>query len=662
MKGQSSVEFLVIFAVAVALITATIIISQGHIGGVVQVKEENDARNSLFDISAAAKEVYAQGEGARKQVYIYLPSSYEPAEAYVGDRTIKLRARGSDFVSVEEFDVHGSLPGTDGPHWVWVISEGNKVRIGSAMITLSRNSIYVMMKANSTRSTSFSVESIWNRDISVDSDVSWNHDDVSMSVSTTTFSLSPAESENINLDFTSGEDAAGIYSGSISYTATDNGNTETVKLPITVEVVGSGKGMAPPLTVIPSFWNETMLAGGTATKAFTVCTNIETAPTSVTFSPSAGYPGSWVGSTMPLGPMAAGSCQVKILNMTVPPGTDPSIYSGSVHVVGQGVAGAEDTISLLIYVGGDPTDSIGPIVTDVFHMPTKIYDEEPVTFVITATDANRGNNTIKGCEMSPNFVTWLPMEPTDGTFDSITEQATIRYMPGFMLGTHTIRFRCTDFRDNVGPEESYTIKVMKNFLFVTKTGTPGSDEQDWISWVASHSSSEGFNWHFDTAPDATIADDLIDTSFYSVMVLADYKFASTIPPKLKNYISEGGRVVFIGRSFQQGPRDMGYTTSPGTSGGTDVFIVTDIHYITEDYNSSQTLNLYNGSGGSDALKNYIGGKLGTTDSTLSTTILGDGSGCVVWGPRTPAAFSSDGVALSKKIFDYSLLQSTIMPG
>ena len=353
-KAQASVEFLVLLAAAVFILTAAVILSSEQIGDLNKQKEQNNARDAILDISTAAKEVYSQGEGAKKQVYVILPSSYEPNASWVENNSIKLRARGTDFASVEDFDVHGSLPGTTGAHWVWVVSEGNKVRIGAAMLLLSKNSIYVILDKNDSESISFSVKNVWDSNISVSQTIQWTHTDVSMGVAPSgSFQLTPEESQSLDLTFNSNEYAVGFYTGEIRFTADDGlGNNETVRLPITVEVIGLDAGYEPPLKVIPDFWVKTLQPGYSTTKIFSVCTNEYTAPTSVTFTPSSGAPGSWVGGTTPLGPMSPGSCQQKIMNLSVPLGTAPAIYEGSIQLVGQGVPGAEASIALYIDVEG----------------------------------------------------------------------------------------------------------------------------------------------------------------------------------------------------------------------------------------------------------------------------------------------------------------------
>jgi len=374
-------ELLVILAIALTIFLVVVYISQEQTSEVMKHKEETDARNSVEDLGAAAREVYAQGEGAKKQVYINIPSSYDPASSSVEDRAIKMNVRGSDYAAVTDFDVHGSLPLTSGAHWIWVISEGNKVRIGSAMLSLDKSLIYIIMDRNDSAGDSFTVTSIWDKDITVTLTENWPHTEVSMGYGPGTFSLSPEDSQPISLSFTASENAIGFYYGWIDITGDDGNITETVKIPVNIEVLSYVIETAPPLNVTPNFWAETMQPGNSTSKNFTVCTNEHTSVTSVSFTPSSGEPGTWVGNTAPLGPIGAGSCEQKMLTLSVPNSTATGTYAGSIQVLGGGVSGAQDTITLYVVVqeSGDENETTTPYNETWCHCPIYVYYyEEPV--------------------------------------------------------------------------------------------------------------------------------------------------------------------------------------------------------------------------------------------------------------------------------------------
>lgn len=366
-KGQASTEFLLLLAVAFLVLTAVFLLSQSQLGGVSEWKEQTDAKNAVLDLSTAAKDVYSQGEGAKKKVYVELPSSYEPINSSVSGNAIKINVRGSDFAAVENFPLHGTLPGKSGGHWIWVVSEGNQVRIGPAMMELSRNSIFIIMNANTTVNASFNVKNIWGSGYLATPSVTWNNPNVSMNINPSgSFALNESESRTMYLSFSAAGNAVGYYSGEIELTANDGTTQEAVKVPVTVEVVGAGTGTEPRITITPDFWGVTLNAGDNVNKTFTICTNSFTAPTGITFTPSAGDPGNWVGGTSPLGAMAPSTCEQKTLTINVPNDTVSGDYSGDVDIQAQGISGGVTDVSLYIVViveeeGGEvPPLSVSP--------------------------------------------------------------------------------------------------------------------------------------------------------------------------------------------------------------------------------------------------------------------------------------------------------------
>ncbi|MFH0885358.1 MAG: hypothetical protein V1861_06635, partial [Candidatus Micrarchaeota archaeon] len=378
-RGQASLELLLIFAVALVILLVIILLSSGQLGNISALKGQNDALNSVADVSAAAKDVYSQGEGAKKQVYIFIPSGYEPDDSFISNRSLLLSVEDTDYASSEMFDVHGSWPSTPGGHWVWVISEGNKVRIGTAMLHLSKNAVSIIMERNSSASPSFFVESIWDRDISVQGTLSWPHTNVSLTPSTTSFQLTPGQRQDISLLVASNSQAVGFYAGEMVFTATEGNNSESVRLPISVEVIGYRADEIPPLNVTPDLWAENLDPTDSSTATFTVCTNKYTAPTDVTFTPSGGEPGSWVNDTGSLGPMSEGTCRLKSMTITVPANASDGVYRGTIDVVGEGVAGASDSISLFIVVGNGDDTIDGGRGNDILYGESgydKIYGKE----------------------------------------------------------------------------------------------------------------------------------------------------------------------------------------------------------------------------------------------------------------------------------------------
>lgn len=444
-RAQTSIEYLFILAIAVLVITVIALVAQGYLTNVQNKKDTSDAMNSLYDLSSAAKEVYAQGEGSRKQVFVRLPSGYEPERSSVGNRSIQIRAYGTDYVSAENFNVHGSLPGAPGNYWVWVTSEGNRVRIGPAMMELSRNRIFLTMDRNTTEYVTFNVKNSWSRNIQVTSATTWTPSDVSMSGVPLSFSLDSNDTEQITLEFIAGEDSGGIYSGEIRLDARDSlGATETVVIPVTVYVSGSDyilQDFSGP--VITSMSQDPNPA-------------VKNAPLDITASASDENTGNH----------SIKGCSISAdggaWNLMVPEDGAYDQPNETVHYnftdgfqLGIHSARAQCTDSLnnigpmAYYIFNvSEADQLGPIITSLWHTgyPTTLSN---ISVGGIATDAYTGNSDIAYCNLKIDDGEWKNATASDGAFDSPTENFT--YPVGSMtVGYHEILYQCADVIGNMG--------------------------------------------------------------------------------------------------------------------------------------------------------------------------------------------------------------------
>jgi len=380
-KAQASIEFLLIVATALIVLATVFVVSQQESVALIQLNAQTQALNSAQDLAATAREVYAQGEGARKQAFLQLPSTYDPGESYVANQSIKIRAHGNDYVASNPFDMYGSLPASPGGHWVWVISEGNRVRIGTSLFSLDRTSVNAVMERNSTHIETVTVTNVHNDTVTFELTSTWPASGVTLAVAPIIFILDPGENRVVALTFFATSTSIGFYTGNLEFEGVSGNESDIINLPITVEVtlpVVAGAPV-PLINVTPDFWGGTFDPGDNISNVFTVCTNELAAPTSVTFTPSTGEPGSWAGNITALGPMAASSCQDKTIEMIVPNSTAAGVYQGLIDVVGEGADGAEDSITLyfvisslepLACVQNDTGTCNCPVGSDYWGVPT----------------------------------------------------------------------------------------------------------------------------------------------------------------------------------------------------------------------------------------------------------------------------------------------------
>ncbi|MDO8553281.1 MAG: hypothetical protein Q7S22_00610 [Candidatus Micrarchaeota archaeon] len=662
--GQVSAEFLILVAVAFLIISVMIILSQNQFADINRTRVQSIAKNTVGILGSTANEVYSQGEGARKLVYVEIPPGYDSVNSYVSNQTIRLYVNGQDSVYLPSFNVHGTLPGSSGNYWIWVISEGNQVRIGSAMIELSKSASNIVMTSNATAIDSVSVKNIFGSSVNVSVTKDWPFTNVILDLSSSSFTLPDTQSQPVTLTIQSDSSAVGIYNGKLTFDAVSGNTTESISFPITIEVLlPPGSNNAPPLTITPSTWNQTSLANETSQKAFQVCTNSATSLTSVTFLVTSGAAGSWVGNLAPLPAMGPDSCQTKVFNMSIPLGTIPGQYTGTITATGVGVLDAQDTVALQITVGGNITDNQGPTALNLNKIPLRPFLGDPVTITATCDDTLKGNSSVKSAEISLDGGGWTILNPSDGSYNAPVENVSYTYYTiGF--GAHNATLRCIDFFDNVGAQGVYQFKVMKEILFVTKDSGVGGSEQEWVDWLNTHSSNESYNWNKDIYHRNVVIDSSFDITRYAVVIFAEDvtqgSTGSQLVTKLISFTSEGGNVLIFDKAVQNTAQPLGLGWGFEYFAQNSIYIVNNQHYITQS-NSLGTKVIYTSNSKVYYIFPYSGTSLAIPVFWFPTSwaAIGEYQRFIHWGVSKPYRFNVAGNSLTVRIVDYAIMSSTV---
>jgi len=452
MKGQSSIELIIIFAVSLIALLSIIALANSNVSGLNVQREKDDALTSVNELAQAVKDVYSQGPGAKKLVFIKIPNGTDPIKTLISNRTININVSGSDIFASTEVDVYGSLPTQVGGYWLWVTSAENFVRIGSTSIQLSLQSIYTQMLQSTTKTESITVTNIGESSIDFSLSKDWNNTAVTLSLSDSIFSLAPNESRTIDLNFTASSSAIGNYVGALNIIGTYGSTAENLSVPLNAEVLVQGGGPQSYLVVIPNYFTDTITAGNSSTKSFTVCNTSDSGMANVSFTPSSGAPGSWVEPITSISPLAAQSCQNKLITVEVPAGTSAGTYNGSIAL--SDGAGNNASIALNITVSVSlPTSATRWAISfcnwpncnstaNVINAPDNVFDQ--------STQANNSlggrNFDFSGLSGTINNV-WLYW--SHEILSSITQSSVIETsVADFSDGTNTN----TEITNNAGGE------------------------------------------------------------------------------------------------------------------------------------------------------------------------------------------------------------------
>jgi len=666
--GQTSMEMLMIIAVALVLIVALIFVYQSQGASVAQANEDAKARNALSDLGGAAQEVYTQGMGAKKQVYVNMPSGIDPMSSYVSNRSIRLSVSGTDYVETEQFDMRGTLPTAEGGHLVWVVSEGNKVRIGYAMVELSDQTLLVTMKPNQTKTENFEITDVWGSPVNVSLSDSWSNSHVIFSMDKYAAQLNTSGSSSFTSTFSSDAKAIGIYVSEISIIANDaSGNVEYIRLPLIVQVVPDSNER-PPLMVIPSIFNATINRTENATRLFRICTNEETSLSAVDFTSSSGEPGSWMSGLESLGPMAADSCVDKLISASVPYDAAYANHTGYITLQGRNNAQAKDSIALLIAVGGGG-DNEGP---DVFNITTggRVHVNEDVTIHAVADDNLTGGSRIKGCVIwADNETSAHQMYPSDGAFDNQTEPVHFIYTKseygGFSFGKHVVRINCTDEPGNVGPTRQYNFTIGKHILFVVSSG----NASDWADWAGTYPSELYGEYTYDVATFADVMGGAVDLWSYDAVVFLDWKNDDDFVDVVLDYYDNGGYVGLFGDSAHLAVRDLNVTWHPDNPHvESQMNVMDNSHYVTQGFpettDISSLLEISNTNAkvyevwGDPVNSTELGGS-GWFYPSTDRIMLAEVNGIMFWGVMDPWKLNHNGMVISTRVLDYMINQSLV---
>ncbi|MHA2425214.1 MAG: hypothetical protein ACXAEF_10520 [Candidatus Thorarchaeota archaeon] len=657
-KAQSSLELVTIAAVALTVLTLFIFLSQGQVVDINKAKVDSEAKNALSDISAAAKEVYSQGIGAKKRVYVTLPSDVDPLYTEVANTSIRMRVAGHDYLEAQAFDVHGNLPTTEGGHFVWVESEGNKVRIGNAMVELSRQVLLISLLPNETETKSLDITNIWSSNINVSLTDNWNKTDASFSLNKDSASLSTNETTTVIATVVTSNDAVGIYIYELTIIADDGlNNTESVNLPIIVQVLADPNAR-PPLLAIPPVFNASLNRSENATRLFQICTNARTAVSYVNFSPSAGEPGDWMSGLSQSGAIGKDSCIEKYLTLTVPNDSALDNHTGFISLTSD-VAAATDSLGLAIEVGGGG-DIEGPIARNITTSVPRVHVWEPTTILAYADDNSTGGSRIKSCAISADNGPWEYMFPVDGLFNESIEQVSYTYFSGFDFGDHNVSINCTDWPGNIGPTANYSFVIGKYILFVIASG----NQSDWSDWITVHYSGEGLSWEFDIVDFNEVISGSTNMSYYDIVIFLDWSTNDDFVDLVNKYHDNGGYLGLFGDSAHQAVRDLNLTWHPDNPHPeTQVNILNNSHYVTNPFStglltiSDTNTKIYSVWG--DPVNTTELGASGWFYPATSRILLAEVDRIIFWGPEDPWSLNEDGSTIAIRVIDYMINSSEI---
>jgi|GEM_PF-1259719 len=269
-RGQSSTEFLLLFAAAVAVFAILYAVTIGRGDAFNSSNLELSANNVVNDLANAAREVHAQGSGARKIVTINMPRSYDPGNSRISQNAIILRAKNTDYVRTFSFTLQGSMPESTGTYYWVVENDGTSIVIGDKFGRVNRTAISAVVIPGWDYSDSILVSSSSYSTLNGTVSLEWpDTAQVSVVYNSSNFSIVPYGSYEIPIQAFMDYTALGSYYGKLAITLRGPKGDQAFAIPITLT---ASKDKFNAVRFVPPTPDDGAQASGTITINATLAT------------------------------------------------------------------------------------------------------------------------------------------------------------------------------------------------------------------------------------------------------------------------------------------------------------------------------------------------------------------------------------------------------
>ncbi|MDO8647128.1 MAG: hypothetical protein Q7R70_01800 [Candidatus Diapherotrites archaeon] len=284
LKGQASVEFLVIVIAGLILIGVVAFFLFSQKGGVGSRSEIDSAQLIVNDVSKAADDVFIQGPGSSKKIQITVSESTDLNNSGILEKTVFLSLQGTRVFSNSKVKMTGSFPKQKGFQDVFLNARADYVFVGESRIFLSQYFIFAELVQGDNASESIVLRNEGNSPLTVQVSKEFDSSIVFLEVNSSNFSLASKESKTIVLDFTARPLGLGQASGKLNIQVSGNDYSEKAVIPITVSVKASKATASGSLRIIPNSWTASLKSGESVSKTFKVCNQANSTSGAVNFA------------------------------------------------------------------------------------------------------------------------------------------------------------------------------------------------------------------------------------------------------------------------------------------------------------------------------------------------------------------------------------------
>ncbi len=282
-RGQGSTEFLLLFAAAVVFFGILYAVTLGSSNTLNSRNVEVSANLAANDLANAAKDVHAQGAGARKMVSVTLPESYDPEASRIEQNAIIIHAADTDYVRTLDFSLQGTLPNASGTYSLPVENNGASVVFGTAVSGVNKTYLSSLVAPGANYSESLLVSSYSLDELNGTVSAVWDDGSANLTFAPTSFSLSPFSTQQINVSVNTSALSKGTYTGKLLVMLEGNGTNGNQSFQIPIVIVVSSAPLAQVFVLI-AFVSPTPEDGAVISGPFTLNTTIHAPTVEVTLN------------------------------------------------------------------------------------------------------------------------------------------------------------------------------------------------------------------------------------------------------------------------------------------------------------------------------------------------------------------------------------------
>lgn len=320
-KGQSSIEFLIILSFSLVAFAGIVFFTNARIGSLNKSVNEQVAEQAVSLVSASAKDVFLQGEGAEMLVSFKVPDGIDASGSGLKDNSIIYKVNNTAFFKSLDFNLEGSLPLKQGFSSVRVFSKGGIVFVSPACVFADKTMLSEKIHQASGFQDSLLLKNNSSSDVFVRVSKTLPFEDIALVFSNSEFDLNSGISQNIDLLFSAKPTASGNYSGKILVTTSNEDCAGSFEIPFIVNVSGTGV-----LSVFPSKISSNYSKGSFHSMQLSICNNSQETLANVFSERSTGSPGEWFSETAPIEQLPPG-CAERTVEFSIPSNASGA-YSG----------------------------------------------------------------------------------------------------------------------------------------------------------------------------------------------------------------------------------------------------------------------------------------------------------------------------------------------